>query len=112
MKLEDRTLPLDLKSSASTPLSVSSMIGDLIWCFGVRSNGKLVFVDMLETLLLVVSSEALFVSSPRAGLFDGAIVDTSDVECFGTFSTDCFCSAEISSNFDERLNQCWSIIGK
>ena len=62
-------------------------------------------VDMLETLLLVVSSKAVFVSSSRTGLFDGAIVDTSDVECFGTFSTDCFCSAEISSNYDERLNQ-------
>ena len=62
-------------------------------------------VDMLETLLLVVSSEAVFVSSSRTGLFDGAIVDTSDVECFGTFSTDCVCSAEISSNYDERLNQ-------
>ena len=62
-------------------------------------------VDMLETLLLVVSSGAVFVSSSRTGLFDGAIVDTSDVECFGTFSTDCFCSAEISSNYDERLNQ-------
>ena len=68
-------------------------------------------VDMLEVFLFIVSSEALFASPSRTGLFDGAIVDTSDVECFGAFSTDCFCSAEISSNLDERLKQCYIRIG-